>query len=1091
MAPAATRLGLFFDGLMAAAVLFAVTLVPGFFNIFAAQSFEPDKVLLVRSLSLIGLFALVCRNIERGGWVRTGAGGVSGFLAQPLVAPLLLLCAVNAVSTAFSVLPETSFWGGYERRQGLYSLLSYAIMFFVLTESLQGERGIRRLVDAIILAGVPVAAYGIVQAFGGSASGSGALSLRVASTFGNPIFLSAYLIMVFPLTLARLIESCLSLYRRQDRGVQGLIPAAFYALLAMLQLFTFVLTQSRGPLFGFVAGLGVFMLGGLLMLAKGDGGTVRLTAQDAGKALLFAVLSMPVGALPAYIFFLIRKKGYRWLWLSLVFQGLAAMFLVVLLVAGGGEAAKKGIPYAGRLGTLFDLQSDTVKVRLLIWDGTVRLVKSSPVRSVIGQGPDTMKYVWGRFGSPELAFLESRDATADRSHNETLDTLVNSGLAGLAAYLWFIVAVFYYGLRWLGLLVLKRDKIIFAACVAAGGLAGFFLPRLVGATPNLSFIGLPLGLVGGLVASMAVTGLVSTAPAGVGLKTGKQLLLLALLAALVAHFVETHSGITVAATRLFLFLFAGLMVLVAGQGGEGAAKPLQGGTPVAAQASREKKGPPRQGLPSAGWKDTAFYSTLMMGLLFSLAFPNVINPQGEGDSLTVLGRAFSRIYVGELVTDSYGILIVLATALSAGAFFLRQDLREGAGSSTWYLNALVFLVSSAVVTIVLLLIETTFVQPGSDPGKVIGFYVTVVMILLATLAFVLAGPGTVPVLSRKGWWWLYPVLAVLTVWWIAESNVAPARADIYQKLGKSAERRQDVRGSLLWYGRATEADPGESQYLGSLSKAIFDGARSAPGVQERRALMEKSLFTLEKAHGTNPLSVDYLANLGFVNAALAASEPSPELRTMRIERSNTYFERAITQNPYRAAVYNLWAAAYLQRGDYDGALEKLKVSLKIDDRFSPTHRLLGEIQARRGKHDEALPAFKEAVAKDEKNVDAMLAAAHSLYRQGKLDEAIKLASKAERLNSNNPNAHMLLNILYFKAGRLDDALREGLAVLKIAPRHLNAQRNVGVTYARLGRYDEAAKHLEEALKLAPEQEKPAIRRQLDQLKAEQAGQRKS
>ncbi|MEZ4646278.1 MAG: hypothetical protein R3E31_26740 [Chloroflexota bacterium] len=46
------------------------------------------------------------------------------------------------------------------------------------------------------------------------------------------------------------------------------------------------------------------------------------------------------------------------------------------------------------------------------------------LRPLIGYGPESMYVAYNRFYPPELATVEARNASPDRSHNETFDALV-------------------------------------------------------------------------------------------------------------------------------------------------------------------------------------------------------------------------------------------------------------------------------------------------------------------------------------------------------------------------------------------------------------------------------------------------------------------------------------------------------------------------------------------------------------------------------------------------------------------------------------------------------------------------------------------
>src|SRR5690606_13362030 len=128
--------------------------------------------------------------------------------------------------------------------------------------------------------------------------------------------------------------------------------------------------------------------------------------------------------------------------------------------------ALREVPGVGRLGEVFETEGGTGRVRVLIWGGVIELMTPHPplqypdgtadrwnsLRPLIGYGPEALYVAFNRFYPPELGQLEARNASPDRSHNETFDALAFTGLLGLAAYLALFTAVFYYAMKWLGVL---------------------------------------------------------------------------------------------------------------------------------------------------------------------------------------------------------------------------------------------------------------------------------------------------------------------------------------------------------------------------------------------------------------------------------------------------------------------------------------------------------------------------------------------------------------------------------------------------------------------------------------------------------------
>ena len=272
-----TKLSRYAEGIMEAAWLAAVIVVPVFFNVYSSRIFEPDKITLLRTLALVILAAWVVKLIEQGGvrWERIPrqGGGLRGSLQAllriPLIAPVAALASIYIFSTLFSVTPYASLWGSYQRLQGTYTTLSYLVIFAAMAANLRSRPQVERLVGAMILASLPVSLYGVLQRFGADPiPWGGDVTARIASNMGNSIFVAAYLIMVFPLTLMRVVDSFEALINEssangQDAGnnAPNFVRATIYVFILPLQAVALYFSGSRGPWLGWNAGLVLLWLG--------------------------------------------------------------------------------------------------------------------------------------------------------------------------------------------------------------------------------------------------------------------------------------------------------------------------------------------------------------------------------------------------------------------------------------------------------------------------------------------------------------------------------------------------------------------------------------------------------------------------------------------------------------------------------------------------------------------------------------------------------------------------------------------------------------------------------------------------------------
>jgi len=221
-----TRLGFYADKVIEWGWLAIAVFAPLFFNVYSSRVFEPDKITTVRSFVLIMVVAWLVKLGESGwrgasqseattrsGKVAAGAGSVVetagpswlGFLRVPVVIAIVVYAIVYLVSTAFTVTPQASIFGSYQREQGLYSQLSYMMLGILVISNMRSRVQVNRLLNFMLMASLPVALYGILQALRlDPLPWAGDTASRVASSMGNAIFVAAWLIMVVPWAIYRL-----------------------------------------------------------------------------------------------------------------------------------------------------------------------------------------------------------------------------------------------------------------------------------------------------------------------------------------------------------------------------------------------------------------------------------------------------------------------------------------------------------------------------------------------------------------------------------------------------------------------------------------------------------------------------------------------------------------------------------------------------------------------------------------------------------------------------------------------------------------------------------------------------------------------
>src|SRR5579871_4426482 len=140
-------------GLIEAALLATVALIPVFFNRHSEKMFDPDKVALFRSLILLMVAGWLVCTVERFiAHLRTGNSLSVRLPRAPIAISILTLTVAYLVATCFSVDHAISWAGSYDNKQGTYTFLCYVVLFAVVATSLRKVEQIDRFITVMIVA---------------------------------------------------------------------------------------------------------------------------------------------------------------------------------------------------------------------------------------------------------------------------------------------------------------------------------------------------------------------------------------------------------------------------------------------------------------------------------------------------------------------------------------------------------------------------------------------------------------------------------------------------------------------------------------------------------------------------------------------------------------------------------------------------------------------------------------------------------------------------------------------------------------------------------------------------------------------------
>ncbi len=1128
-----TKLSRLCDGVVEAGWLAAIVLSPLFFNVFSSRVFEPDKVTLVRTIALVMALAWMIKAASGGPlWLPafqalppTSEDDATEQVTRPLwrrlpfLIPVVLLIVAYLVSTLFSVASFVSWFGSYQRLQGTYTFLSYITIAGLTAATLREPAQLRRLQHAIILTSLPVALYGVVQHFSiDPLPWGGDTSRRITGTAGNAIFLGAHLIMAFFFTLERIYASFAYLLsdggvdehgapRREPQLVPGTMLGVGYLFIAMVQLVAIFWTQSRGPWLGLLAGLYLFVL------------------------LIFGVL---------------RPRRYRALLLAWVGAGVFGLGLLVALNTLPIFEPLRDIPYVGRITTLLDQESNTAQVRLYIWEGSAEMVTPQPdeplfkpdgtevergvLRSLVGYGPETMWIAYNPFYPPNLAHHESRNASPDRAHNETWDSMIITGWLGFVAYMSLFLSIFYFALRWLGLIRDRGDGWLFAGVLAAG--AAIFTALFVINDGSWRYLGvtLPAGLVLGLVAYTTIAAFIHSSQdrANASVRDVPRLLLiLTALSVIVAHFVEIHFGIAIAATRTYFWITTALL-LTLGLGllgvdafawlpgredaGEPGSKEAQGSRGAGEQGSKGSRGSKkrrvtvveraplaREGLP---WLPGTVMTDLLTFLTIVYIF--MMNRQGLTDAGTIFWHAFTRIIRSNEARPSPGLLmlVIVTWAVMATIGLARMALQHDINSTghrsrgpeaTWWLRG--YALHGAIVLGAWLvygyiegyrLIPAVFGRSLDEQlNQVAGHFslfawLSVAWIFVAGVVFAwpslrsLALPS-VPRGARLAVGLTAGVVATVAIFFtISNVNLSYIRADVVYKQGQSEDRAGDWVDSINLYSRALAARETEDHYMLFLGRSLLERAKQAP--------LEGTVSLGAEPDVSDVLNLSKEEIEGLGQEDLLRASEAILLEAQRINPLNTDHTANLSR------LYRSWSDLRTEQPEreqelLDESLRQYEMAVQLSPNAAHLWNEKGNLHLDRGERDLALQTYQHSLALDERYDRTYLLLANFYEREGNHEEIVRLMKQGieqiktiNRGATENPRLWSYLGVAQFELGNLEEAAAANLEVVRLQPSNTGAMRNLAVIYQDLGRNDEAISWAEQAVAATAPEQTTEIRR---------------
>lgn len=918
-----SRSGRFSVHLAETAWLGLLVVVPLVMNVAAARTFEAAKLAAAAPLAAILLFALVAAAIEGGARLPALAKRQTTFWAFIAV----MLSAVTA--TAMSETPWIAFFGDYFRREGLVSWLIYATVFAAIISLMRHRDQLERLIDTLLLVSVVPCVYALQQRYGfdffsTAGLGGGTVGARPGSNLGNPTFLSAYLLLIIPLTIARLVDSVGAWSAR----------APWLALLG-LQMFAAILTQSRGPLLGIVAAL--FLLAVVLGALLNKRGMIYLVM---GLAVLSAALLLALNLVPEL-------------------QSLIKNTPLQRFIFTGGQ----------------DLSSNS---RIGIWEMGIDAFLHQPAwRQLVGAGADASHFYYFPHLQSWVMRIEGLTETIDRLHSESLETVMTFGVAGLLAQLVLMSSLVWMGVKRLGHCDSVRATCVYAiACVLVSAGAGWALMAL-GGSRGLFAVGAGLGIGVAWTAALLVA---SWRALRIGRPTpgrADAVLLVALVCALIGSWIELQVGVPTISTRLLTAVYAALVLLVGLKVFDAPppiGAPAQAPTPSAMALPRKHKrakasGAAKSGLRGRNARPTIAGWTTGLALMVATAayFPplsgNVIHPPSP-----------QRLHL---------IIVPLLALVLAGIVFAWKEARRTEAAPMEALTRFLLWMTLPWFTFILGYAQigsgitgATEAQVGERINALLLFAFGAYPLSAIAMAVGLYWADDRPSESARSKPMAVGALALCMLaaagtYWTAMVDV---RADTYAKLASWAQSRNRLDATTAFFKTASDLLPHERRFTGSYAARLIEQAAQdlgtlpskpglAPSILARLATAQKSVEQAQRVAPRDPWVTFSHANVHqFQGISLLEAHQAKGEKDKHVELARRYFELARAQYPGHPWILRNWAQMEIDLGNRPAAYRKFDEMEKLDPANIGLYSERLRFTRAFGDHSIAIAALRRGIA---------------------------------------------------------------------------------------------------------------------------------
>ncbi len=416
------------EALIVGLLIAAVVAIPLFFDIRLYSVFDLSKLMALYVLTIAILVVWSIALVLKTPVLRLG------LIHAAIDIPILAYIFIFIISSITSINPIMSLFGTYKRFEGLTATLCYILIFYATVNFITTKKRAYWLIIAIVAGGAISSSYGIAQHLGFDMfKWSSFEARRVFSTFGNPVFFSAYLVTTLPVAVALFLRKS---FQQRNAPVlrKSHIFWVFFAIASIIYT-AFWLTNTRACFMALIGGLVPFLF---LIFRRQSHEKYKFFVLVASFTLIGIFFNIQYDSSIVKRFierFTEEKKTNN----QLAVPSHDKKGIEALPIAETTQFHER--PWIARKLPV----SESSFSRIFQYSAAIEIIKDYPA---LGIGPDTIGIVYQKNLAKVYSVLESDRGfpfpRQDRIHNDILDTAATRGIFGLGTYIWLLAAFGIY-----------------------------------------------------------------------------------------------------------------------------------------------------------------------------------------------------------------------------------------------------------------------------------------------------------------------------------------------------------------------------------------------------------------------------------------------------------------------------------------------------------------------------------------------------------------------------------------------------------------------------------------------------------------------